>query len=603
MPLALRKPPKQQTSTAIPLPAPSGGMNAITPPSAVGQGETLLQVNMFPSEYGMRSRLGFKQLLGGTNAAVGACTTMPCPGVANRISVALWKADNDMGIFELIPSTGTLTKRISFTFNAAEVGVGSYVVLRNSADTWTVFAGRYEGYYLNRASDNVWFKVQSTGSITSSAWSGGTAYSSGAYVTNGGYAYLCTASGTSAGSGGPTSTGASITDGSCVWKWQPLLSTTADPRDFRHATLWKNRLWFVEDQTSRAWYLDLQSVTGTCTLFDFGTKLKSGSTMHSIWTWTRDGGDGIDDALVVLGSYGDLVMYEGTDPTIPGAFLHKGSWFVGNVNDAEQQIAVNYGGDLLIMTDKGIISTASLASGLAPQLAAAAVAMKVQPLILSRYSPASASVPSDGRQFAFRNDVDGYIGFKYDDSLVLALDMATRTWTMLRGFTINDPGIVDSKGYTFTAKTDPTNTRPYSICRQVRDTTTDNVSASGTGASGTPVDCSIVTGFSPGGQIKRVHGIRPMVTEVQAGPATTSYTCNSVSAVARYDGNIEEAAAPTYVAPTLVSSSGPTYRPTRSMIGATGTGYQFAIALRMSATYRLVLQGMDILVEQGRGVL
>ena len=50
------------------------------------------------------------------------------------------------------------------------------------------------------------------------AWAGSTTYSTGQQVTNdSGKLYTCTTAGTSAGSGGPTGTGSSISDGSCVW--------------------------------------------------------------------------------------------------------------------------------------------------------------------------------------------------------------------------------------------------------------------------------------------------------------------------------------------------------------------------------------------------
>lgn len=48
-------------------------------------------------------------------------------------------------------------------------------------------------------------------------WAASTAYAVGAQVTNGANVYTCTTAGTSASSGGPTGTGSSITDGTCVW--------------------------------------------------------------------------------------------------------------------------------------------------------------------------------------------------------------------------------------------------------------------------------------------------------------------------------------------------------------------------------------------------
>ncbi len=56
-------------------------------------------------------------------------------------------------------------------------------------------------------------------STAAPAWAGSTAYSLGAYRTNGAHIYKCVTAGTSAASGGPTGTGSAITDGSAVWDY------------------------------------------------------------------------------------------------------------------------------------------------------------------------------------------------------------------------------------------------------------------------------------------------------------------------------------------------------------------------------------------------
>jgi hypothetical protein len=53
--------------------------------------------------------------------------------------------------------------------------------------------------------------------LVSDAWQASRAYAVGDQVTNGGNLYRATAAGTSAGSGGPSGTGASITDGGVTW--------------------------------------------------------------------------------------------------------------------------------------------------------------------------------------------------------------------------------------------------------------------------------------------------------------------------------------------------------------------------------------------------
>jgi len=55
--------------------------------------------------------------------------------------------------------------------------------------------------------------------VVTAPWVGSTAYSLGQKIVNGGNAYYCTSTGTSAASGGPSGTGTGIVDGTCVWKY------------------------------------------------------------------------------------------------------------------------------------------------------------------------------------------------------------------------------------------------------------------------------------------------------------------------------------------------------------------------------------------------
>ncbi len=60
------------------------------------------------------------------------------------------------------------------------------------------------------------------------AWSGSTVFATGQQVTNdNGKLYTCSTGGTSAGSGGPTGTGGSISDGTCVWAHAGNAATVA----------------------------------------------------------------------------------------------------------------------------------------------------------------------------------------------------------------------------------------------------------------------------------------------------------------------------------------------------------------------------------------
>lgn len=63
------------------------------------------------------------------------------------------------------------------------------------------------------------FPTALTATATNTNWAASTAYVVGDYRARGGYLYFCTHGGTSAGSGGPTTTDRSILDGTVIWTY------------------------------------------------------------------------------------------------------------------------------------------------------------------------------------------------------------------------------------------------------------------------------------------------------------------------------------------------------------------------------------------------
>lgn len=76
----------------------------------------------------------------------------------------------------------------------------------------------------------------------------------------------------------------------------------------------KNRLWFVGNNSSDAYYLDVDSIQGAATAFPLGGLFTLGGVLTSIGTWSVDAGNGPQDYIAFLSSRGQVAIYGGADP-------------------------------------------------------------------------------------------------------------------------------------------------------------------------------------------------------------------------------------------------------------------------------------------------
>ncbi|WWT39549.1 hypothetical protein [Microcystis phage Mae-JY02] len=108
--------------------------------------------------------------------------------------------------------TGTVVATLPLPSDfMAAASAGSKALAGTWQDTGADTAGRAGHFRVKQGATCHWQ------GLVSDAWQASRAYAIGDQVTNGGNLYRATAAGTSASSGGPTGTGASITDGGVTW--------------------------------------------------------------------------------------------------------------------------------------------------------------------------------------------------------------------------------------------------------------------------------------------------------------------------------------------------------------------------------------------------
>ena len=133
----------------------------------------------------------------------------------------------------------------------------------------------------------------------------------------------------------------------------PYNITGVDTANCSNITLFKNRVWLVENGSLKSWYLATNSIGGAAVALDMTSLFQFGGYIMAAMTWTLDAGYGMDDYLVFITSNGEVMVWRLTDPTTPSGIAMTGLWKVGA--PIGRRCWIKYGGDLLIITQDGVI--------------------------------------------------------------------------------------------------------------------------------------------------------------------------------------------------------------------------------------------------------
>jgi len=186
------------------------------------------------------------------------------------------------------------------------------------------------------------------------------------------------------------------------WTYDPGSGSTAFPvEDVAFIASHKLRLWVILKDSDDAYYSDVASVAGDFTKFTFGAKMPHGGWLQGLYTWSIDGGNGMDDYLVGISRGGDVLVYQGSDPTQPD-WQMVGSWFIGETPKS-RRIAMDYGSDMYILSVYGITSLRDLLQGTVAEIYSNSPSAKVNRFLrtdvstgLDRYEWSLTTYPGDG---------------------------------------------------------------------------------------------------------------------------------------------------------------------------------------------------------------
>lgn len=118
---------------------------------------------------------------------------------------------------------------------------------------------------------------------------------------------------------------------------------------------YKNRIWFIERDTLNAWYLPVDQVGGTATVFPMGGIFPAGGTLLWGQSWSLDssGDGGLSAQNVFVTTQGEVASYQGLSPESAETWSIVGVYQIGK--PLGKKAWIRAGGDLIIGTSLGMI--------------------------------------------------------------------------------------------------------------------------------------------------------------------------------------------------------------------------------------------------------
>lgn len=531
-----RHPPGRVLSESARLEAPTDGVNTVDPPTALPVRNCLRSYNLIPSEVGLRGRTGSREWVTGLTGAADnyVRTLLPYAG-SDSTADKLW-AMTSSGIWDCSASTAAPAVSIAFGDTSGDAGYGIGRVFVTAAGHFGLYCDEVNGYYVWTESPAAWAKV---------------AQGAGATQIN-----------------------------------------NVDPADFVFVTVHKKRAWFVERDSASAWYLAADAIYGAATEFNFGPQFRAGGRLVGLWSWTYDGGAGPDDYLVALSSAGDVVVYQGTDPSSASTWGLKGVYYVGELPKG-RRIATDNGGDLAILSPLGLVPLSRLVLGIPKeaqsQFTTRNIASEVEAAILTKRSLhgwALTTHPTDAALLMLVPTAEGAATTQW------AMAYKTGGWFAYRDLPAYSAAPWSGELYIGTVDGRVLRCTDY----------VDGVTLADPNAY-TPVQCSLLFGFQNLGnmRLKQISMVRPSIQSYAAA--------SNVQATAVYGLDLTEPAAPsppsasgTSVWDTAVwdtSLWGGDFTPAQPIQGATGLGREVAVWIRFGAVTRTGFTGLDVLYTEG----
>ena len=356
--------PKKFTAATASVPAPIGGWNARDSLANMAPTDAVQLINFFPTPTDISLRKGYAKTSTGITGKVYSLMNYAKANNTNTLFAAaetkIYNASSDPAVEVFSGITSSKFQFVNFSNTS-----GNYLIACNGQDPTMIYDGTRWFYIATTTTAQTISTITrgGTGNLTATLTTasphglitGNRITVSGATPAEFNGTYVITRTGAST----LTYTMATAPSGNAtvVGIYTTIGITGVDSSNFIGVNLFKNRLYFTQKDTLTCWYLPVDSIAGAASPLYFGGIARNAGYLQAMGTWTLDAGQGADDYAVFVTSMGEVIVYNGTNPSDAATWQLKGVWQLGQTFN--RKCFFKWGGDLLLLTQDGLVPLAS----------------------------------------------------------------------------------------------------------------------------------------------------------------------------------------------------------------------------------------------------
>jgi hypothetical protein len=210
-----------------------------------------------------------------------------------------------------------------------------------------------------------------------------------------------------------------------------ISGTGMTPANMNGIHIHHNRSYFWDNRTQDFWVSATNALGGVCSKFPLGRVNGTGGNLIAMGTISHDAGSGMLDLAAFVLSSGDVLVYQGSDPTSPTDWSIVGKYNIGA--PIHRRAIKKLGGDVIIATKAGYIPLSSMVKGGQFNDQQASISSKVRNAAISAASQYSANTGWDMLHYPGKNMLIVNVPTSSSTSQQHVMNTELKAWCRFKG--------------------------------------------------------------------------------------------------------------------------------------------------------------------------